>query len=237
MITLYQFATSPFTEKVRRGLNFKNLRYTVVEVERAAVPLGKYIKVSPTGKFPAIEHDGQPIWDSTDILLHLDRVFPAKPLLPGNPRDIALAHVIEEWADESLYFYEMTVRLAWAHNLEAALDEFAATMPPMPREELKKRILDGVGALTKAQGVGRKPREQVVADIERHFQALDSLLDGCDWLVGERLSNADLAVIAQVNALLYAEESRAALLRTRNVRPWMARVDGVAPTTNGKESA
>ena len=43
--------------------------------------------------------------------------------------------MIEEWADESLYFYEMTMRLTWG-NLEAALDEFAATMPGVPKDNL-----------------------------------------------------------------------------------------------------
>ena len=73
MITLYQFATSPFTEKVRRALAYKQLPYTVHEVERAAVPAGKYAGISATGKFPAIDHDGTVVWDSTDILDYLDK--------------------------------------------------------------------------------------------------------------------------------------------------------------------
>lgn len=234
MITLYQFATSPFTEKVRRALNYKGLAFEAHEVERAAVAGGRYAQVSPTGKFPALEHDGRVVWDSTDILEHLDRAFPDRPLQPILSRDRALAHVIEDWADESLYFYEMTMRLAWPHNLEKALDVFAASTPAVPRDQLKLRILEGVGALTRAQGLGRKPPAQVVADAERHFQAIDAMLDGHDWLVGDRLSSADLAVIAQVNALLYAEECVAALGRTSHVAAWKARVDLAAPITSLK---
>ena len=173
MIKLYQLATSPFTEKVRRALAYKGLAYDVHEVDRPAVPGGQYVAVSPTGKFPAIDHDGQTVWDSTDIVLHLDHAFPDRRLIPADPRDAAFAHVLEDWADESLYFYEMTMRLAWAHNLDASLDEFSAGMPGVPREHLRKGILEGVGALTKAQGLGRKPPEQVTADVERHFAALD----------------------------------------------------------------
>jgi len=90
-------------------------------------------------------------------------------------------------------------------------------------------VLTGVGQLTQAQGIGRKPREQVVADAERHIAALEAMLDGRDWLVGEALSYADLAVIAQLNALLYAQEAKAAVDRTHNIRPWMARIDATAP--------
>ncbi len=237
MITLYQFATSPFAEKVRRALNYKGLAFSVHEVERAAVPGGKYAEISPAGKFPALVHDGQAIQDSTDILEHLDLAFPERPVLPTTPRERALAHVVEDWADESLYFYEMTMRLTWPHNLDAALDEFAQGMPGVPRDRLKAGILEGVGALTRAQGLGRKPRDQVIADAERHFRALDDLLEDRDWLVGDRLSSADLAAIAQVNALLYAEECRAALDSTRNVRSWLARVDAIAPKTSPEEVA
>ena len=233
MITLYQLATSPFTEKVRRALAYKGIAFDIHEVERAAVPGGRYAAVSPTGKFPAMEHDGTAIWDSTDIIRHLETAFPQNRLIPADPRDAALAHVIEDWADESLYFYEITMRLAWAHNLEAALDEFAAGMPGVPHADVRQRILDGAGALTRTQGLGRKPVAQVVADARRHFAAIDALLDGRDWLIGNSLSVADLAVIAQVNALLYAVEAREALAASRNIVPWMARVDSVAPYDKG----
>ena len=229
MITLYQFATSPFTEKVRRALAYKGLAFEVHEVERAAVPGGRYSEVSPTGKFPAIVHDGVSVWDSTDIVLYLDRIFPDRPLRPSSPRDAALAHVIEDWADESLYFYEITMRLSWSHNLDAALDEFAVGMPGVPRDRLKDMILEGASALTRTQGLGRKPREQVVSDLDRHFDALEAMLEGRDWLIGESLSTADLAVIGQIHALLYAEEGRAALARAPNIQAWLARVDAVAP--------
>ncbi|MYF12946.1 MAG: glutathione S-transferase family protein [Gammaproteobacteria bacterium] len=232
MITLYQFATSPFTEKVRRALNFKGIAFDVHEVARAKVGEGAYQDVSPTGKFPVIVDDGQAVWDSTDIIFHLERQHPGPNLVPSDPWEAAVAHAIEEWADESLYFYEMTMRLSWEHNLEAALDEFAESMPGVPKPQLKTMILNGVAQLTQAQGVGRKPRDQVVGDVERHLGALNALLKGRDWVVGDALSYADLAVIGQLNALLYAEEASAALSALQDsdeITPWMQRLDRIAP--------
>lgn len=229
MITLYQFATSPFTEKVVRALHFKELDYEVVDVVRSRVPEGDYADVSPTGKFPAMVDGTTTVWDSTDILHHIEAVYPLPPLTPSSHRDAALAHALEDWADESLYFYEMTLRLSWEHNLEKKLDDFAKTMPGVPKEQVKTYILEGVGQLTAAQGLGRKPREQVIADVERHFEALDGMLDGREWLVGDRVSFADLAVFSQVRALLDADEGEAAFASTQFVKPWMDRVDKVAP--------
>ncbi len=230
MITLYQFATSPFTEKVRRALNYKGIDFEVHEVERHKVPEGVYKDVSPTGKFPAMMVDGQAVWDSTDIIYHLESLSSEKPLLPSDSRDAALAHAIEDWADESLYFYEVTMRLTWEHNIDAVLEEFAATTPGVSPEQLKPMIIQGAGELTQAQGLGRKPREQIVRDAKRHINALDNMLEGRDWLIGDHLSLADLAVIGQLNALCYAQEVREALKETKNIEPWVARLDEIAPS-------
>ncbi|MGI9326331.1 MAG: glutathione S-transferase family protein [Pseudomonadales bacterium] len=230
MIMLYQFATSPFTEKVRRALNYLQIPFDVHEVARAKVPEGTYQEVSPTGKFPAIRDGDDVIWDSTDIIYHVNnKASNGKSLVPASGRDAALAHALEEWADESLYFYEMTMRLTWAHNLESALDEFAESMPGVPRDNLKNLIQKSVTQMTQAQGVGRKPREQVLNDVERHFTALEQLLEGREWLVGDDLSFADLAVISQVNAMLYASEARASIENKSSVLAWLERVDQIAP--------
>ena len=229
MITLYQFQTSPFTEKVRRALNYKGIAFDVHEVTRAKVPSGDYTHVSASGKFPAIIDGDTPISDSTDIIHHLETAHGGPSLFPSDKREAALAHAIEEWADESLYFYEMTMRLSWEHNLDENIDEFSKTVPGVSIEDLKPMIIAGVGDVVSKQGLGRKPREQVISDCNRHFAKLNDMLDGRNWLAGDALSYADLAVIAQVSCLLDAKEGREALATTKNVEPWMARVDAAAP--------
>ena len=229
MITLYQFSTSPFTEKVRRAFNYKGVAFEVHEVERAKVPEGQYADVSPTGKFPAIKWDDKVVWDSTDILYFLEERHPQNPIIPGSPRELGLAHAIEEWADESLYFYEMTMRLTWESNLDAALDEFSASMPQIPKDQLKQMIVQGVTQLTQAQGVGRKPKEQIITDLERHLTALEGMLEGRQWLVGEQLSIADLAVMGQLTALRYAKETNALLEGKPGIAGWIDRVNELAP--------
>ncbi|WP_441232052.1 glutathione S-transferase family protein [Tardiphaga sp. 215_C5_N2_1] len=227
MIVVYQFATSPFCEKVRRILNFKAVPYELHEVPRAKV--AEYARVSPTGKFPAIEHDGHAVWDSTDIARYIERKFPQKPLIPADPALAAAVHILEDWADESLYFYEMTMRLAWEHNAKRVAREFAATMPGVSVEEVLARIVKAVTAITTAQGLNRKPVEQIVADADRHFDALDGLLSKGDWLVGSAVSLADIAVLVQVKALLYAEEVVRTVDRLPRVKDWISRAEVVAP--------
>src|SRR6266542_189886 len=229
MIVLYQFATSPFCEKVRRILAYKQIAHEIHEVPRAKV--AEYARVSPTGKFPAIDHDGRAVWDSTDSAHYLETAFPERPLIPKDRLGSALVHVVEDWADESLYFYEMTMRIAWEHNLKKKLvHEFVATMPGLTVEAALPVIGKAVQGIIGPQGVGRKPADQVVRDVERHFAAVDGLLsDGRNYLESEHLTLADIAVVSQVKALLYAEETVAIVARLPRVSAWIERVDAEAP--------
>ena len=230
MITLFQFASSPFTEKVRRAFNYKKVPFEVHEVDRLAVD--KLTHVSPFGKFPAIADGDQPICDSTDIILHLESKFPENPLIPSDPQLAALAHVMEDWADESLYHYEITMRISWEHNARRTVAAMMDTMPAgFTEEQVLEIMLANSKSLTEAQGLGRKTREQVVADSLRHAKALDAMLDGNDWLVGDSLSIADISVLPQLNCLMFAEEFAPAVEESKNIRAWMERVDKVAPAS------
>ena len=229
MITLYQFASSPFSDKVKRALNYKGLKFEIHEVNRIKAGRGKYAFVSPTAKFPAIEIDGKACNDSTDIIELLDREYPEKPLLPEALHERAMVHAIEEWADESLYFYEMLMRLQWTHNLDASLPQIKETLPPLPDFMLRRMIFKGVSKVTTAQGLGRKPVDQVVSDAKRHLEAIDGFLSAGDWLVGGAISVADLAVISQLKKLSYAKEIQELLVDKPRIDAWMNRVDDLAP--------
>ena len=228
MITLYQFLSSPLCEKARRILAYKGIEYKIHEVDRTKTEELKH--VSPFGKFPAMEHDGEAICDSTDIAYFLEEKYPEKPLIPSDPLMAAQAHIIEDWADESLYFYEITMRVSWEHNARNNLQKLMETMPPEVTEEQGLELALGFSQhVSTTQGIGRKTREQVCADVERHLKALSAILSETDWLVGNNISLADIAVISQLNCLIPTVEVTEAIKLYPNIIEWMERVDAVAP--------
>jgi glutathione S-transferase len=224
VIVVYQYHVSPFCDKVRRILTVKGLKYRVEEVAPSRSPLDVR-RINRMGKLPVIADDGQLIADSTDIAHHIEARHPDPPLIPQDPHDRARCHLLEDWADESLYFYEMTMRFTWKHNAKRVVPvtvrhdaRWFATIASVvvPRT---------LGARVRAQGIGRKPPEMVLRDLNRHVETLDALLDGREWLVGDTLTLADIAVAVQLSCIRDTDEGQPRIAGFPRVAAWLDRAD------------
>ena len=78
---------------------------------------------------------------------------------------------------------------------------------------------------TQAQGIGRKPLAAIRHDLDRHFHMLNRWLTGREWLVGNGLTLADIAVFVQLACLAGTVEGEDLLRGYDRVRAWMDRVD------------
>lgn len=224
MITLYQFEISPFCDKIRRVLHVKGLPYEVREVPLAET-LTTVRRVNKAAKLPSLDHDGELVVDSTDIARFLEAKYPDPALLPSEPRERALCHVLEDWADESLYFYEATMRFTWPENAARWVPELTRSEPAWLRPLTAPIVPLAVRNTVRAQGVGRKSRDQILRDVRAHAAAVDGLLAGGDWLAGRALSLADIAVFAQLFCIRGTPEGARIVDEHPAVVSWMARVD------------
>ncbi len=224
MVTLYQFEISPFCDKIRRVLHVKGVDYTTREISMQDA-VTKVRKVNPVGKLPAIEHEGRRFGDSTDIAYYLEERFPEPRLLPSDPRERALCHVLEDWADESLYFYEMFLRFTLGHNAARWVPLLCANDSEIVSRAARFVIPRHMKAILVKQGLGRKSRKQVMADLRRHFEALDGMLSTGPWLVGSSMTLADIAVFVQFACICGTKEGAATLTDFERVGLWMQRVE------------
>jgi glutathione S-transferase len=226
-ITLYQFELSPYADKVRRVMRLKGVAFETVEIPVSAPK--KFSHISPTGKFPAVVSDGKTIVDSTDICRWLEAQFPEPRVAPENPRDAALATILEDWADEALYFYDLTMR-NWPQNRAWFVQDLLHHQKPGFTRNLLAAVIPGaLLKATKAQGLGRKAEATVVADLAAQFDALAALVADGGWLAGPRLSTADIAVRVMVNVIERSREGRALLEARPALADWARRVDAAAP--------
>jgi glutathione S-transferase len=225
MLTLYQFEISPFCDKVRRILNVKRVPYRIEEVPPSKT-LTVVRKHNAAGKLPFLVEDGRVVADSTDIAYYLEERHPEPRLIPDEPRQRALCHVLEDWADESLYFYEMRLRFTLPHNAQRFIPELVKyegalvqRLAPLAMPRVLRRTVS-------AQGVGRKPIAGVLRDVERHLDAVVGLLHGgAPWLLGERLTLADVAVFSQMSCIRGSDEGGRMVDARPTVGAWLDRVD------------
>ena len=222
---LHQFRDSPFCEKVRRVLHFKRRHFEVREVPPTDA-LSRLRRLNPVGKVPVLEHAGEVICDSSRIARHIDDAFPEPPLFPVDSRDRALVELIEDWADESLYFFEVFFRFGLKDNAEESSRRASQSEPPLLRRATEAAMPTFMRSVLRAQGLGRKAPEQVLEEFDHRLGSLTHWLGPNDWLVGRSLTLADIAVYAQLAGVADTGEGAAVLGDRPTLLDWMARVNG-----------
>ena len=223
MLMLHQYHLSPFNEKVQRMLNYKGIAYT--EKYWGLMDRKKVAAFNPTGKLPALEHNGTLVCDSTDMVHYIEAQFPDTPMIPADPKLRGIMHAIEDWADESLYFYEMHLRFTTPGNAERNIPRMVENESGFTQWFLKRVLAKGIQKITANQGIGRKSLEQLLTDVERHVQAVADMLGEDDWLLDNQLSVADLAVYAMFQALRDCQEAWQIMQRHPTVPAWMERLE------------
>jgi glutathione S-transferase len=151
---------------------------------------------------PALDLDGQRLFDSTLILRALDEFKPEPPLLSADPQSAAQQHLLEDWADESLYWYGMVLRWNIPANAARTISLLSKELPPILRPLLKLTVPRFVASQTRAQGMGRLPLHVLLHELDGHLTNLARLLgDGPFFFDASQPSIADLAVFAQLDFL------------------------------------
>lgn len=195
VVTLYGTRLSPFVEKVARALQWKRIPFELV----APASLRDLSKWNPqTGKMPVATIRGQRVIDSTRILRQLEVIQPEPSLFSKEPAAAASQRLLEDWADESLYWLRMAI--LWAEPRQAA-DRLLETLPipTFLHPVMRPLLVRQVGGQTKAQGFGRLPIEMLRQELAQRCEDLVALLGGREFFFGDHPSAGDLAVFAMLH--------------------------------------
>jgi glutathione S-transferase len=197
-IVLHQFpvipgtpSASPFCVKVHWALHLKELEYETRDTLFAK-------RVNPSGKLPAIHVDGVLHEDSTHILELLDGMVEKNPLYPSEPRARAITKLLEDWADETLYWYVIWSRWVDDESFARLKGPFFASLPAPLRLIAPFFGRRSVVQRANAHGIGHRVLATVQRDFEAELVKLDALLGDQPFLMGDALTAADVAVGSQL---------------------------------------
>ena len=209
-INLYQYPISPFSEKVRRVLTYKHLKWHPIDcnyedkTNLLAVTKGAWTRV------PVLEWDGEVVYNSADIIRWLDRKAPANRVIPGDAR--GLIEIIDQWADNTLF---MPVLFLTIPDL---LDAVADPKLTANREKL-------IG-MTTAQM--RERHATAKEQLGGYLRAIDDQLAGKDFFLGRSFTMADASLYHPLFFLALNRSNFSMVKDFNNVSRWYERIRDLA---------
>jgi len=224
-LLLYDFDMSPCARRVRITLLEKSLAWDTqtIDLTRLEQRSPEYLKINPNGFVPTLTHGERVVYESNVITEYLDDAFPEVPLYPNDPFERAR---VKMW---------QAAEAAMAKDFRALM--YQRLMGPIVR---LTRSLDE--ALAAARRSTDDPADLaweervwnlavLTPDEEAQYEdrllkwpdALERELEGRDFLVGDRFTQAEISVYPRVAMYPYCHLSIDAG-RTPHVARWMRRL-------------
>jgi glutathione S-transferase len=187
---------SPFVDKVVSAARYKRIPFSLREPRS----VGEIRKLNPvTAKMPVAFFGDELVYDSTFILRRFDELAPDPPLLASDPQIAAAQRQLEDWSDESLYWYVMALR--WApENLARTAQQLSVYLPRLLRGLATPVFRRMIAPTTRAQGLGRLPYGVLVRETGERLDDLVLLLAQRSFFYASRPSVADFALCGEFKA-------------------------------------
>lgn len=224
----YAAEVSYFSGKVRPFFRYKDIPYEEIaptpEVYRDVLIARTGLAFIPV----VITPDDVVLQDTSEILDELERRFPEPPVYPPTPVQRVVAYLTEVYADEFMILPAMHYRWSFPESEAKARADFAQSSGnPATADRFASRMKGALPLL------GVHPES--IPAIEAHLRELLDILSrhfaGHDFLLGSRMSLADLALLGPLYAHLYLDAVPGRLLRATAPRvcAWIERMNHPTP--------
>lgn len=222
-IILHHYATSPFSEKIRLVLGYKQLAWKSVIVPAILPKPDVQALTGGYRKTPFLQIGSDVYCDSALMCDVLEHRQSEPSLYPASHK--GLARVLAQWADTTLFWAAM------AYNLQP---RGAMTLFTSPE------IAKAFGADRGAMGVGmtRLRPSDATAAYKSYLRRLANMLDGQDFLMGDAPCVADFAAYHPLWFTRHCVPVMASILdATPQVLRWMDRMAAIGHARFEKMSA
>lgn len=215
-LILHHYPMSPFAEKIRRVLAFKQLAWASVTIPMV---MPKPDLIALTGgyrKTPVLQIGADIYCDTALICDVLEHLQPEPTLYP--PHHKGLARIVAQWADTSLFWASM------AHSLrpQGAAEIFGAQAPEVGKSFAQDRSSMRVA-------VPRVGANDAAGACQSYLRRLANMLEEHPFLLGEWPCVADFAAYHPLWFMRVQTPVMAHLLDpTPAVLAWMDRIAAIA---------
>ncbi|MBC8293845.1 MAG: glutathione S-transferase [Proteobacteria bacterium] len=228
MAARWQFMATPFSyfsAKIRPLLRYKNVDYE----EIAPTPAVYREVIRPaTGSYfiPVLISGDEVLQDTPRMVEAIEALHPEPAVLPADPVLRLVAEVIQDFADEAMILPAMHFR--WSFPEQRAWIEHDWSVRTGPESA---RMAERMSSSLPPLGISDRTRPLIDEWFNRLLEVLDFHLDGSRFLLGDRVSLADIAMAGPMHAHLGRDPVPARRMRAHAplVMAWLAEVNEAAP--------
>ena len=212
-IILHHFNTSPYAEKIRLILGYKNIPWKSVLVPNI---MPKPLYTALTGGYrrvPVMQIGADVYCDTALIAAEIERRFPSQPIIKNGTA--GWNESIINWHDNTLFW--KVARYVIGKNAAAISDDFL-------RDRAKMMRLDLTPEANRAKGIAEAP--YILSQLHIALGWLDDALAATGFVSGNALSYADFALVPSVWFLTTRVSDAPAMVASRFPRlaDWLKRV-------------
>jgi glutathione S-transferase len=214
-LILHHYPTSPFAEKIRLILGFKNLAWQSVFIPMVMPKPDLTALTGGYRKTPVLQIGADMYCDTALICDVLERLAPTSTLYPEGSK--GAARVVAQWADSALFTASM------AYNFQPA--GVAQVFAGAPAEGIQAFVADRTAM---RGGAARMASADATGTYKNYLSSLDNMLEGHNFLLGDQASLADFSAY---HPLWFTQERTPALAgilnASPNVQKWMDRMKAI----------
>jgi glutathione S-transferase len=214
-LILHHYPTSPFAEKIRLILGFKNLAWQSVFIPMVMPKPDLTALTGGYRKTPVLQIGADMYCDTALICDVLERLAPTPTLYPDGSK--GAARLVAQWADSALFTASM------AYNFQPA--GVAQVFAGAPAEGIQAFVADRTAM---RGGAARMASADATGTYKNYLSSLDNMLEGHNFLLGDQASLADFSAY---HPLWFTQERTPALAgilnASPNVQKWMDRMKAI----------
>lgn len=222
---LYHGWLSSASRRVRLCLAEKGLPYESIPIDmgRQEHHSPAYLAMNPNGVVPALRLDnGASLYESSTICEYLDDLHPEPALRPADPYARATMRNFVRWTDEKslphllILNWSIALQPGASQWSDAQLQEKLSRVPTAERREAWQRIA--------RQPYTPQEKAAALDSLLALLDKMEPMLEGADWLVGQRYSLADIAAVPFVARIAELAPDELGGARCPRVAGWWQRV-------------
>ena len=203
MIKLHHAPMSTCSQKVRFVLEEKGLPWeeVVVNLHEGENFSPEFLKLNPKGVVPVLVDDREIILESNNLCLYLDDKYPQVPLMPDTPKGRSDVRTLLQWIDEQVHHdisactYPVAFRpgVLKTYDTPEKLEAYILKVPDAGKRKFRREIM--------TKGTECAAFKTAVPRLASVLERLNGLLQNSHYLVGDRLTVADIAYSPYITRL------------------------------------